>query len=117
MTVVCGVNSVPLTDSSENSFSLEVADTVLNYVEFAPLVSPNNCEITHSIVGEDDTSYPAGIVKEGPTLTDNNMYRVVIDDIFLEANYTFKIRTDNEGGGVFLSDLKTISVVCVPKSV
>ena len=82
MIVECGVDSVPLTDSSQDSFSLEVADTNLNYVEFAPLVSPNTCKITHSIVGADGTSYPTGIVKDGPTLTSSNMYRVEISDMF-----------------------------------
>lgn len=117
MNIECGLDSVPLTDSSKNLYNLEVADTVLNYIEFAPLVSPNNCAVKHQIVAEDGTSYPKGIVVDGPTLTSGNMYRVVIADMFLEADYTFKIKSLNDGGSIFLSEVKTIKVACVPKSI
>lgn len=119
LNVECGPNSPSITDSSDSEYTLGVADTVLNYVEFSPLESTTNClVITHQIVAEDGTSYPSGIVDEALTIdTSTNKYRVTVSDMNLQGTYKFKIKTINEGGGEFVSDVKTITVECRPSSI
>ena len=38
----------------------------------------------------------------------NNKYRVTVDNMRVKGTYKFKIKTTNDGGSNFLSDIKTI---------